>query len=126
MQFRYRNPKEILYLLGGFCNRSPPKYSFCYGISLQEPKRNLVLTRGSSDRSSPKYWILLWDFRSPREILYILVDFMTGAHLNTDFAMGFRFRSPKEILYLLRRILEQQLTEILILLWNFATQAQET
>ena len=65
-------------------------------------------------------------YRNPREILYLLRDFMTRAHPNTDFAMGVRFRNPKEILYLLRRILEQEATYILILLWNFATQAQET
>ena len=55
MEFRYRNPREILYLRGGFCNRSPPRDSFCYGISLQEPKRNLVLTKGFYDKSPPKY-----------------------------------------------------------------------
>ena len=46
-------------------------------------------------------------------LLYVLGDFATGTHRNADSAMGFRFRSPREILCVLVGLYLEP-TEILI------------
>ena len=58
--FRFRNPREILYLLGGIYNSSPPKYCFS----------------AMGFRS-----------RRPTEIVYVVGDFITGARLTTVFTI---------------------------------------
>ena len=45
--------------------------------------------------------ILLWDLATgAREKSYMYYgEFITEAHQNTDFAMGFRYSNPREMLY---------------------------
>ena len=61
-------------------------------------------------------------YRSPREFLYVLEDFTTGAHIKPDFVMGFRYRSPREILYARGGCITGARLNM-ILLWDFTTGA---